>query len=161
MSPYDCLIFSVEQIESFTESICSTHDAILLSSQGLNVSTNHSYGLVESVVAANFSMYYDHTPAQLHGFTDIFDQVAHFATQLSTDHPFPDANKRTTVVTSVSLLYQHGIGLSFTDDPDPVHNTLYQWIQDIVERKIPIDVLSHQLRTHAFLIEDTVYKPFL
>lgn len=52
-------------------------------------------------------------------------------------------------MTSMAMIYSQGISLRFDDDPDPIHNTLYQWVQDIVEHKVEYTELAERLRSRA------------
>ncbi|WP_018142389.1 Fic family protein [Alloscardovia criceti] len=142
-------VFTHEQIVSLAETICSWQAEILKDGQGLSVKKDNLQGNVESVIRANFGVYFSQTPQQNHGFVDIFDQIARFASHLANDHIFPDANKRTTVISCLSLLYKHDIILDMKDTPNPLANTLYQWIQDVVEGKTPDSELAEELRSHA------------
>lgn len=149
MSKYDTLVWNDEQIIAFAGIVCSVQRDIVDNGQGLSTTKQEVQGSVESVLYSTFAIIFDKSPAERHDYMDIFDQIADFATHLSKDHIFPDANKRTTVLTCVALLRNNGIVLDIEDSLNPFDNVLYQWIQSVVEGKIDRSILAEQLRLRA------------
>lgn len=143
------IIWDTEQIVAFAETVCTIQQRIVNTGQGLDSKQPNAQGNVESVLYASFAVIFNVSPAERNGYADIFDQIAYFAAHLAKDHIFPDANKRTTVLTCMSLLRSKGIILDIEDAANPFDNVLYQWVQHIVEGKTGRDVLAEQLRSHA------------
>lgn len=156
MSQYDALVWNEEQIIAFAGIVCSIQREIVDTSQGLATVKQEVQGGVENVLYSSFAIIFDRPPADRNNYTDIFDQIADFATHLAKDHIFPDANKRTTVLTCVALLRNNGIILDIEDSVNPFDNALYKWIQNIVEGKIARASLAEQLRSHAHLLSNEV-----
>lgn len=104
-------------------------------------------GRVQSVLGATFLSFFGVTPRQR--YTDVFAQVADFATRFAKDHIFPDGNKRTAVKMALAILAMRGWDVRATDAGDAEGNELYQWVQDIVTGHGGADELAGFLRGHA------------
>ena len=104
-------------------------------------------GRVAAVVASSFCTYFGSKPKDR--YSDVFEQVACFASNLSRDHIFPDANKRTTVLISIAILYVAGSTLDIEDITSPEKNELYLWIQSVVTRDKSPEELAEILRGHS------------
>lgn len=131
--------------------IADMHDA-LVSDRGFcppmpESQLDEAVGRVASVVSASFGSFFGVSPRERYG--DLFDQIADFAEHLSKDHIFPDANKRTTVAASISILRTAGCTLDMEDAADPEDNALYDWIQDVVTGGKSTSELAEVLRSHA------------
>lgn len=98
-------------------------------------------------ISSSFSTFYGCEPSGR--YKDVFAQVADFASKFALDHIFPDANKRTTVVTSLAFLLYAGFDLDIPDMDDPEDNEVYRWIQDVVTREKTIDELAAFLRDNS------------
>ena len=81
-------------------------------------------------------------------FSDVFEQVTVFAVHLAKDHIFPDGNKRTTLVSALSILQLAGFTLDFEDANEPVCNGLYAWVLAAAGRGKSNDELAAVLRNH-------------
>ena len=119
--------------------------------RGLDVDRADSLGKVSAVVYAVFAVWYDQTPQDRHDYEDIFDQIADFAERLATAHPYADANKRTAVWASLSILYHQRVVLTYDDPALQEANQVYQWIQDVVKHDKTRGELAEELRSHAVL----------
>lgn len=136
---------------SLAETIVGIHDRIVCE-KGFNPGFSEqqyleAVGLVESVVAPIFCTFFGQRPCER--YPDVFAQVSAFATHLSKDHIFPDANKRTTVVAVLALLRQSGLTLGVPDSADPSENLLYGWIQEVVSSEKSLEELTEVLRENA------------
>lgn len=137
--------------EDLAADIVAMHDA-LVADRGFcpqmpDAQLDETVGRVASVVSASFGSFFDVSPRER--YVDLFDQIACFAEHLSKDHIFPDANKRTTVAASISILITAKYTLDIEDTADPADNTLYDWIQDIVTGGKSTSELAEVLRSHA------------
>lgn len=99
---------------------------------------------VLSPVTYAFCTFFEIAPSDR--YADVFEQVADFALHLAKDHVFPDGNKRTSVVMTLSLLYVAGFEMIVSDSEDPEDNELYRWIQDMVTGKMDTGALAEFLR---------------
>lgn len=129
-----------EGLDSIVKEIRRAHKAILEESGGLLGNPETDGQTVSSVVYAAFAE---------REFPTIYEQIAFFAVHLSTDHPFVDGNKRTTVRMSLSLLRIKGIDLDIDDSADPMNNELYKMIKDVVCERMNCDQLAVFFREHA------------
>lgn len=141
--------------EDLAADIVAMHDA-LVADRGFcpqmpDAQLDETVGSVASVVSAAFGSFFGVSPRERHG--DLFDQIACFAEHLSKDHIFPDANKRTTVAASISILRTAGYTLDMEDADDPADNPLYDWIQDVVTGGKSTSELAEVLRSHAATID--------
>ncbi len=143
--------------QAFVENINSLHKLLVQSSVAFNISANTSaeyeertLGRLGSVVAAVFGSVFGQPPADR--YADIFEQVSIFAEHLAQDHIFADGNKRTALRASVAFLEDNNISLTFSDSPDPSQNEMYQWIQDVVQRKHTVNELAAFLRQRAQIL---------
>ena len=135
-----CQIYVDEAgLDSIVEQIREAH-AAALESGGLPLDRETDGQTVSSVVYAAFAE---------REFPTIYEQIAFFAVHLSTDHPFVDGNKRTTVRMSLSLLRIKGIDLDIDDSADPMNNELYKMIKDVVCERMDCDQLAGFFREHA------------
>ena len=100
----DCIDYNEEQLNALVEDIMKIHD-FLIKEQGLNAVRPESRAKINSAAYACFVSKYGLPFNETHNYNDIYDQVSDFAYHLALDHPFADANKRTTVMTTLVLLY--------------------------------------------------------
>lgn len=144
----DCIDYSEEQLNALIEDVIEIHD-FLIQEQGLNAARPESRDKINSAAYTCFVSHFGLPIAEIHGYHDIFDQVSDFAYHLALDHPFADANKRTTVMITVVLLYINGINLEFDDSRIITHNKLYKWIQDLVQHNKTRQELAQELRENS------------
>lgn len=140
-----------DAVEEMAISIVDTHDGIVLG-KGFNpgfseVQYREQVERVTSVLYPVFCTVYGDGPETR--FADVFEQVSTFAEHLAKDHIFPDANKRTTVVFSLTFLGKAGFGLDAVDASDPSDNVLYAWIQDVVSGDKSLGQLADDLRARS------------
>lgn len=144
----DCIDYNEEQLNALVEDIMKIHD-FLIKEQGLNAARPESRAKISSAAYACFVSKYGLPFNETHNYNDIYDQVSDFAYHLALDHPFADANKRTTVMTTLVLLYINGINIEFNDSRIITHNKLYKWIQDLVQRNKTRQELAQELRENS------------
>ena len=137
--------------EDLAADIVDMHD-VLVADRGFcpqmqGAQLDETLGRVASVVSSSFGSFFGVSPQERYG--DLFDQIADFAEHLSKDHIFPDANKRTTVAASVSIIRAAGYTLDMDDSDNPESNQLYWWIQDVVTGGKAAGELAEILRSHA------------
>jgi len=81
-----------------SKQIAAIHDDILLTEKGLNAP--YSMDKIDSIVGRiQHRIYYEQDTV-----TDAFTLAALYAEAIVTGHPFPDANKRTAFLTSMTVL---------------------------------------------------------
>lgn len=147
------------EADGFVEAILATHDEEIGSGGGYlrdderpsPGSPVHSRAMdtVAAVVDSVFVEHYGLRPSDR--FADIFEQASYFALHLASDHPFGDANKRTTVRMSFAIITKGGISLDLDDSSKAEDNEVYQWIQRLVLHQCDYKELAHMLREHAIL----------
>lgn len=146
--------------EELAADIVDMHDALVVDRgfcpQMQESQMEEMLGKVASVVSSSFGSFFGMSPNER--YDDLFSQIADFAEHLSKDHIFPDANKRTTVAASISIIRTAGYTLDMDDSDDPENNQLYWWIQDIVTGGKTIGELAGILRNHAIPIRVDVEK---
>jgi len=97
-----------------SKQIAAIHDEILLTEKGLNAP--YSMDKIDSIVGRiQQRIYYEQNKN-----TDAFTLAALYAEAIVTGHPFPDANKRTAFVTSMTVL---SLSLK-TQYPDEFENVI-------------------------------------
>lgn len=137
--------------EVFAEDVVKMHDALVAERgfcpQMRESQAEETSGRVASVISSAFGSFFGMSPRER--YRDFFDQAADFAAHLSKGHIFPDANKRTTVAATISVVRAAGYTLDIDDDDDPESNQLYRWIQDIVTDSRETKELAEVLRRHA------------
>ncbi|TCD53783.1 hypothetical protein EJ419_07395 [Alloscardovia theropitheci] len=143
-----CLDYDQEQLDALISDIDTYHRKVI-KDQGFNINLPNTRAKVESVVYSCFTSYYGGNINDQHGYIDIFDQVSDFAYHLAAAHAYSDANKRTTVLTMLLLLKRAKIYINFLDSDDTTENKLYQWIQELVQRKRTYKQLAQELREHS------------
>ena len=101
---------------------------------------------VASVISSVFCTVYGVGPEQR--YADIFEQVTVFAVHLVKDHIFPDGNKCTMLVSSLSILQLTGFTLDFEDTDEPAYNGLYVWVLNAAAHGKSNDELAAIMRDH-------------
>lgn len=88
-------------LKIMTDMIMRCHGLGLEHSNGLKNVRNSTLGVVESIAYVVFV-------TRAESYTSLEDQATDLAVRLATDHPFPDGNKRTAVLASLTLLDAYG-----------------------------------------------------
>ena len=147
------LVFDDIDLEALAETIWEIHKTVV-SNAGFDLTQVISeqkretcIGTILSVLNPVFAPVFGISPVER--YTDIFDQVSHFADHLANRHIFADGNKRTTMVMSMAFLSLRSVMIDIADDPSPDQNGIYRWIQDIVTGNRSKDELADYLRQHA------------
>lgn len=138
------------QEEALSSAVVSIHDG-LVAKRGFapelsNERQEEITSRVLPVVVSAFCTVYGARPEQR--FSDVFEQVTVFAVHLAKDHIFPDGNKRTTLVSALSILQLAGFTLDFEDANEPVCNGLYAWVLAAAASGKSNDELAAVLRNH-------------
>jgi len=81
-----------------SKQVAAIHDEVLLTEKGLNVP--YTMDKVDSIVGRIQQIIYYEQDASMDSFT----LAALYAEAIVTGHPFPDANKRTAFITSMTVL---------------------------------------------------------
>ncbi|RBP98160.1 death-on-curing family protein [Bifidobacterium aemilianum] len=129
---------------AFVQSVLDTHMAEMTATGGYAIEKGDEADRVQSVVASTFLSSFGRSPADR--FADIFEQAAAFAAYLVRDHPFGDGNKRTAIRIALALIAMRGVELDIDDSPDPGHNALYGWVEDLVSKSLDAEGLAARLR---------------
>ena len=138
-------------VDGLASTIIVVHDA-LVDQRGFKpkagLPEDETTERVKAAICASFCTYFGSRPSDR--FADVFDQVAHFASNFARDHIFLDGNKRTTMVISFAILHTTGFTLSGTDSYTPENNEAYRWIQDVVTHDCTEKELAAYLRDNCF-----------
>lgn len=149
----------MNEVDAFVETIIGMHDEQIDSGGGYlrddersipGLDThNRAVDIVSSVVDSIFVVRFGVRPRDR--FVDIFEQASYFALHLASDHPFGDANKRTTVRISFAIINMSGASLDLDDSRNAEDNEVYQWIQKLVLHECDYKELASMLRSHAVI----------
>ena len=90
-----------EDLKTMTDMVMRCHGLGLENSDGLKSVRGSSLGTVEAITYAVFV-------TRATSYPSLEDQAADLAVRIATDHPFPDGNKRTAVLASLTLLDAYG-----------------------------------------------------
>lgn len=90
-----------QTVDMLTELVMSAHGRVLEESAGLPVATGESRRRVESVVYSVFS-------AHPESYDSLESQVAEFMSRLASDHCFADGNKRTALLSAITVMEAYG-----------------------------------------------------
>lgn len=150
------LCFDGEE-EVLSAAIMSIHDGLVakrgfapeLSAERQEEVASH----ILSVVSSVFCTIYGVGPEQR--YVDNFEQIIVFAVHLAKDHIFPDGNKRTTLVSALSILQLAGFTLDIEDTSEPACNGLYAWMLDVAASVKSDEELAEVLRSHKRKIAST------
>lgn len=138
-------------VDALASTIIAAHDA-LVDQRGFNpkakLPEDETAERVKAAICASFCTYFGSRPSDR--FTDVFDQVAHFASNFARDHIFLDGNKRTTMVMSFAILRIPGFTIGGDDSYTPENNEAYRWIQDVVTHDCTEKELAAYLRDNCF-----------
>ncbi len=137
-------------VDGLSSTIIAVHDA-LVDQRGFKpeaeLPEDETAGRVKSAICASFCTHFGSQPSDR--FTDVFDQVARFASNFARDHIFLDGNKRTTMVMSFAFLRMRGFVLDGIDSYAPENNEAYRWIQDVVTNERTEEELAAYLRDNC------------
>lgn len=99
-----------ETVDMLTELVMSAHGRALEESTGLQIATGESRKRVESVVYSVFT-------AHPSDYSSLESQVAELMSRLALDHCFADGNKRTALLTGLTIMEAYGrlVNLSVND----------------------------------------------
>lgn len=140
--------YTCDEEQSYVDDVVHWHDGVVKEEGYEGERDKAADEIVSTVVDATFMSHFGVTPADR--FQDFFEQMAFFADHLSSDHPFSDGNKRTTVKQVIAYMYSCGIGIRMKDSDDPEKNELYRLITDLVKHKITFEEVGRFLRSRAF-----------
>lgn len=136
-------------VDALASTIIAAHD-VLIDQRGFNpkakLPEDETAERVKAAICASFCTYFGSQPSDR--FTDVFDQVAHFASNFARDHIFLDGNKRTTMVMSFAILRIPGFTIGGDDSYIPEYNEAYRWIQDVVTNECTEKELAAYLRNN-------------
>jgi prophage maintenance system killer protein len=91
------------------ELIMATHDALLTMSKGLNAVSYSSRKVIGSIVYVVFV-------ARAEMYDGLNDQVTDLMIRIARDHGFPDGNKRTAVISGLTIIDMVRGPLKISDD---------------------------------------------
>lgn len=95
-------------------------------------------GMLESALARPFQ-----TSAGEDLYPAVFEKVAAIAESLIKNHAFIDGNKRTGILTMVSVLFEHNFALTANEDE------LYNFTISISTSEIKFDDIVHWLKQNS------------
>lgn len=98
-----------ETIDMLTELVMSAHGRALEESIGLQIASVESRRRVESVVYSVFA-------AHPGSYSSLESQVAEFISRLASDHCFADGNKRTALLSALTIMEAYGRPVSLSID---------------------------------------------
>lgn len=150
---YAPLSMSDEEISMLVSSLMDVHREVV-KERGFNLGTRipdvvrtQIEGRIESVILSSFGDHFGTTPADR--FSDIFEQMAHFAYHMAKGHIFADGNKRTTMISCFSILKSEHIEITTQDAVEARENEVYIYIQQLVTGETGEKDFSDFLRTHS------------